>query len=81
MDDLMRLLIAVPKLREELLEETSPAVAQDVQKLLDFPKHSAGRLITEKFVKARPLMTAGETLEHLRKVRRDRNIYRCLCNG
>ena len=68
MDDLMRLLIAVPEQRDELLEETSPPVAQEIRKLLEFPKESAGRLMTEKFVQTRPVMTAGETLDHLRKV-------------
>jgi magnesium transporter len=68
MDDVMRLLIAVPEQRDELLEETSPAVAESIKTVLEFPKESAGRLMTEKFVQARPIATAGEMLEHLRKV-------------
>ena len=35
---------------------------------MDFPKESAGRLMTEKFVQTRPVMTAGETLEHTERV-------------
>jgi magnesium transporter len=68
MDDVMRLVLAVPQQRDELLEETNPAVAQEVRQLLDFPKESAGRLMTEKFVQERPTMTAGAMLEHLREV-------------
>ena len=68
MDDLMRLLIAVPEQRDELLAETSAPIAQEVRKLLDFPKESAGRLMTEKFAQTRPTMTSAETLELLRKV-------------
>jgi len=68
MDDLMRLLIAVPEQRNELLEETNLQVAQQVRRLLDFPKESAGRLMTEKYVQTRPVMTAGEALDHMRKV-------------
>ena len=68
MDDLMRLLIAVPEQRDELLQETTPPVARQVRRLLDFPKESAGPLMTEKVVQTLPVMTAGETLEHMRKV-------------
>jgi magnesium transporter len=75
MDDVIRLLIAVPEQRDELLEETSPAVALEVRKLLDFPKESAGRLMTEKFVSATPTMTAGTTLDHLRKVHSETETF------
>jgi len=64
----MRLLIAVPEQSDDLLRETSPQVGEQVRRLLDFPKESAGRLMSEKFVQTRPEMTAGETLELLRRV-------------
>jgi magnesium transporter len=75
MDDVTRLLIAVPEQQNELLEEMSPRVAQEIRKLLKFPKESAGRLMTEKFVQVRPVMTAGETLEHLRKVHAETETF------
>ncbi len=75
MDDLTRLVLAVPQQRDELLEETSPAVAQQVRKLLDFPKESAGRLMTEKFVTVTPGMTAQTALDHLRRVHLDAETF------
>ena len=75
MDDVMRLLVAVPEQRDELLAETSPAVAQEVRRLLEYPKESAGRLMTEKFVTVTPEMTAQAALEHLRQVHLDAETF------
>jgi magnesium transporter len=68
MDDVMRLIVAVPEQRETLLKETSPAVVQEVRRLLEYPRESAGRLMTEKFVRVPPTMTAEDALRHLRMV-------------
>ncbi len=75
MDDVIRLLVAVPEQRDELLEEISPAVAQEVRRLLEYPKESAGRLMTEKFVTVTPEMTAQAALEHLRRVHLDAETF------
>jgi magnesium transporter len=44
-----------------------PGDAAEVRALLSYPPQSAGRLMTEKFVRVRPEMTAAETLAHLRE--------------
>jgi magnesium transporter len=75
MDDVARLLTAVPEEQEKLLEAMSPAQADDVRRLLQYPKESAGRLMTEKFVSVTPQMTVQEALEHLRKLHRDAETF------
>lgn len=75
MDDVIRLLIAVPEQREQLLEETSPSVVPEVRRLLEHPKESAGRLMTEKFVTVTPEMTARAALDHLRRVHLDAETF------
>ncbi|MFY9552589.1 MAG: magnesium transporter [Thermoanaerobaculia bacterium] len=54
--------------REAILEKMSPRDAAEVQRLLRYPARTAGRLMTEKFVKIRPEWTAAETLDHLRRI-------------
>jgi magnesium transporter len=68
LDDVTRLIVAVPERQDELLAETVPEVAQQIRELLSYPKESAGRLMTDKFVRVAPTMTAREALEHLRQV-------------
>lgn len=75
MDDVARLLTAVPEEQEKLLEAMSPAQADDVRRLLQYPKESAGRLMTERFVSVTPQMTVHEALEHLRKLHRDAETF------
>jgi len=61
----------VPQRQQELLALMSPVNAGQVRALLHYPLESAGRLMTEKFVQARPEMTAEETLAYLRQVNAD----------
>jgi magnesium transporter len=66
MDDVTRLLGALPDEREELIEDLDPAIAPEVRRQMLFPEESAGRLMTEKFVRISPAMTAADALRHLR---------------
>jgi magnesium transporter len=50
-----------------LLAAMEPDDAAEVRALLRYPPQSAGRLMTEKFVRVRPEMTAAETIEYLRR--------------
>jgi magnesium transporter len=70
-DDAARLLTDVPEDRDQLLTDMTPALSQDVRQLLQYPRHSAGRLMTGKFVRVTPAMTAGEALGHMREVNED----------
>src|SRR5882724_534673 len=70
MDNAARIVESVPTEGERLLAELDVAHAKDVRDLLQYPKQSAGRLMTEKFARVSPSMTAGATLEHLRKLKR-----------
>jgi magnesium transporter len=54
--------------REALLAKMSPRDAAEAKRLLRYEPGTAGRLMTEKFAKARPEWTVGETLEHLKKI-------------
>ena len=75
MDDITRLIVDVPTVKEEVLANLPNSVAQEVRNNLLYPKESAGRLMTEKFVTVTAGMTAREAVEHLRKVHRDAETF------
>jgi magnesium transporter len=52
--------------QEEALGQLDPTLAQAIRTLLSYPKNSAGRLLTPKFVRASPEMTAAEVLQYIR---------------
>lgn len=54
--------------QDELLAMMSSRQAMEVKILLKFPPESAGRMMTEKYVRLKPEMTVEEALAHLRKV-------------
>ncbi len=58
----------VPERQQTLLAAMEREEAQEVRALLQYPPRSAGRLMTENFVRVSLDMTAAETLEHLRQV-------------
>lgn len=58
----------VPHRREELLAAMSPKQAAEVRKLLEYPPQSAGRLMSEKFIRLRREMTAEEALAYIRRM-------------
>ncbi len=61
MDDVAEIFTKdVPERQEELLGEMEPADAAEVRTLLQYPPTSAGRLMTEKFVRLTPEMTVGQ---------------------
>lgn len=69
MDDAVEILTEdVPELQDQLLAAMEADDAAEVQRLLQYPPHSAGLLMTEKYVHVRPHMTAAETLQYLRQV-------------
>jgi magnesium transporter len=61
----------VPKRKEALLGLLSAAKGQAVRALLQYPKESAGRMMTEKFATVTPELTVEATLAHLRDVHPD----------
>lgn len=80
MDELAEILTEdVPKRQGQLVALLSPAKAKAVLALMNYPAHSAGRMMTEKYATAQPEMTVAETLTHLREVHPDvetlTNIY------
>jgi magnesium transporter len=69
MDDAVELLTEdVPERQKELLALMEPDDAAEVRDLLQYPPDSAGRLMTEKYVRILGNLTASEAIEHLRKV-------------
>ncbi|MGQ9888384.1 MAG: magnesium transporter MgtE N-terminal domain-containing protein [Aggregatilineales bacterium] len=55
MDDVLEILTEdVPERQEELLAAMEPEDAAEVRDLLQYPEHSAGRLMTQKFVRIPP---------------------------
>jgi magnesium transporter len=76
MDDVATLLVDdVPDQSDMLLQRMRPDDAREVRTLLQYPKNSAGRLMTEKFVRIAPSLMAGQVLEHLRRVDRDAETF------
>ncbi len=53
---------------KELLKIISPAEREMTARLLGYPEHSAGRIMTPEHVEVRPTMTAREAIEHIRRV-------------
>jgi magnesium transporter len=69
MDDVAEILAEdVPERQHELLKAMEPRDAAEVRSLLSYPPQSAGRLMTDKFVRVRPEMTAAETIAYLRLI-------------
>lgn len=69
MDDVLEILTEdVPERQEELLAAMEPEDAAEVRDLLQYPEHSAGRLMTQKYVRIPPHLTVAQALEHLRRV-------------
>src|SRR5450631_3113078 len=52
----------------KLLETLSPEELRESRELLGYPEESVGRYMTPHYVAISPEMTAGEALDHIRKV-------------
>ena len=64
--------------RRRLLPKLSAFVRAEVERLLQYPHHTAGGIMTTEFVRLGPTMTVGECLKHLRTVAREReSIFAC----
>jgi magnesium transporter len=69
MDDVAEILTEdVPDLQNELLTAMEPRDAAEVRALLSYPPKTAGRLMTDKFVRVRPEMSAADTITFLRRI-------------
>ena len=68
MDDAAELLSELPQDRSDvLISLMEPDDADEVQKLLAYEDETAGRLMTEKVIRAQRRWTVQETIEHLRE--------------
>lgn len=69
MDDAVEILTEdVPELQEQILAAMDTEGAAEVKRLLQYPPHSAGLLMTERYVQLRPDMTVAETLRFLQQI-------------
>src|SRR5207253_2693833 len=69
MDDVAEILTEdVPDRQLELLKAMEPGDAAEVRSLLSYPPQSAGRLMTDKFVRVRPEMTTADAIAYLRLI-------------
>ncbi|TQS72975.1 magnesium transporter [Rhodobacteraceae bacterium] len=66
-DDRARMLSDLPvAIGEALLQELTPDERATTRTLLDYPKHSAGRIMSPEFVRLTPAMTVSDALEAIR---------------
>ena len=64
--------------RRRLLPKLSAEVRADVEKLLHYPPHAAGGIMTTEFVRLEQTWSVGECLKHIRAVAREKeSIYAC----
>jgi magnesium transporter len=62
--------------RRRLLPKLTPYVRAEVERLLQYPPHSAGGIMTTEFVRLDPGWTVRECLQHVRLVAREKeSIY------
>lgn len=68
MDDAAQIVAELPAEKAEaMLRLLPPDEAQNVRDLIEYPPHTAGRLMTEKFVRIFPHWTIAQVLEYLRR--------------
>jgi magnesium transporter len=64
--------------RRRLLPKLPSDVRAEVERLLQYPAHSAGGIMTTEFVRLEPSMSVGDALKHVRGVAREKeSIYAC----
>jgi magnesium transporter len=62
--------------RRRLLPKLTAEVRAEVERLLQYPPHSAGGIMTTEFVRLEPTWTVGDCLKHVRTVAREKeSIY------
>ena len=79
LDDTVDLIEEMPaNIVRRILRASDPANRQDINRLLHYPKDSAGTIMTTEYVRFRADMTVEEALEHIRAVAIDKEtIYTC----
>jgi len=64
--------------RRKLLPKLEPEVKAEVERLIQYPDHTAGGIMTTEFVRLDPRMTVADALKHIRSVAREKeSIYAC----
>jgi len=64
--------------RRRLLPKLSAEVREEVERLLRYPDHTAGGIMTTEFVRLEPGMTVADALKHIRSVAREKeSIFSC----
>jgi magnesium transporter len=64
--------------RRKLLPLLRAGVRAEVERLLQYPVHSAGGIMTTEFVRLDPAMKVADALRHIRSVAREKeSIYAC----
>jgi magnesium transporter len=64
--------------RRRLLPKLSGEMREEVERLLRYPDHTAGGIMTTEFVRLDPAMSVGEALKHIRTVAREKeSIFSC----
>ena len=64
--------------RRRLLPKLSAEVRAEMERLLQYPDHTAGGIMTTEFVRLEPSMTVSAALKHIRSVAREKeSIYAC----
>ena len=64
--------------RRRLLLKLSAEVRAEMERLLQYPDHTAGGIMTTEFVRLEPSMTVSAALKHIRSVAREKeSIYAC----
>ncbi len=76
-DDRAELFDELPeRMVKRLLRLLSPGERREVNRLLNYPEDSAGRLMTPEFIELKEGMTAGAAIERIRKIGLDKEtIY------
>ena len=78
-DDQARLLEELPAtVTRRILEVLPPDDLRAARDLLGYPRETAGRYMTPRYVALRPNMTAGEALEHVRRTGRGKETLNIL---
>jgi len=64
--------------RRRLVPKLSAGMRAEVERLLQYPPHSAGGIMTTEFVRLDPAWAVGDCLRHVRSVAREKeSIYAC----
>ncbi len=79
LDDTVDIIEEMPAvLVKRLLRASTPENRAGINRLLGYPKDSAGTIMTPEYVRLKPEMTVAEALAHVRKVAIDKEtIYTC----